>query len=279
MIFQFKSLQQRLAVLLLLPVAVLLTATGAAAYLFARNSLLKEWHEATVLKLQRAAHYVDMRLAGPKEWLRLYQMHGGGPNGVYLRKAIFDQLRADEGVIEVRRLPGAVRKNPDEPDFSSRSRSHQADGKPPVAVTISFADISEDHRRTVSLISEVPGKTDASSERLEVGLDFDHLFEAVMASGWWQEHEAFLVDDAGMVLAATSPEAHPRKLGYSARSIDAAILEAMGRSTFGTVVGKGLVPETVSGFYRLHEAPWSLVIVAPGEQIFRPILCFRNIFG
>ena len=58
-----KSLQQRIAFMILLPVALLLIATGLLGLIYARKSLLDEWKEAAILKLERAAHYIDMRLA------------------------------------------------------------------------------------------------------------------------------------------------------------------------------------------------------------------------
>ena len=72
-----KSLQQRLVLFLLLPVAMLLFGMGVVGFIYVRNSLLTQWREAAILKLQRAAHDVDMRLSRPKEWLELYNETGG----------------------------------------------------------------------------------------------------------------------------------------------------------------------------------------------------------
>lgn len=66
------SLQQRLALFLLLPVAVLLFAMISAGFFYARNNLLAQWREGVVLRLGRAAHFIDMRLLRPKEWLEMY---------------------------------------------------------------------------------------------------------------------------------------------------------------------------------------------------------------
>jgi hypothetical protein len=46
-----KSLNQRLTLFLLLPVAPFLIFTGVAGYILARKILLDEWREAAVLKL------------------------------------------------------------------------------------------------------------------------------------------------------------------------------------------------------------------------------------
>lgn len=67
MIFSPRSLNQRLSWYLILPVAVLLIILGVAGFFYARNQLLTQWREASLLKLQRAAHQVDMKLERSKE--------------------------------------------------------------------------------------------------------------------------------------------------------------------------------------------------------------------
>jgi sigma-B regulation protein RsbU (phosphoserine phosphatase) len=69
---QPKSLQQRLTIYLILPVALLLILMGIAGFIYARNLLLSQWQEASILKLQRAAHQVDMRLSNVKDWIHVF---------------------------------------------------------------------------------------------------------------------------------------------------------------------------------------------------------------
>ena len=72
-----KSLQQRLALFLLLPVALFLFLTGFIVFLYARGIMLNEWRESVVLKLQRAAHDIDMRLSRPVELINMFHKMGG----------------------------------------------------------------------------------------------------------------------------------------------------------------------------------------------------------
>ena len=83
---------------LLLPVAVLLTAMGWFRFTYARDNLLKEWQEAAVLKLQRAAHHVDMRLSEPKIWIRIFSKTGGQPGAEAMQELIVQQLKHLQGV-------------------------------------------------------------------------------------------------------------------------------------------------------------------------------------
>jgi len=98
---KFKSIQQRLSIFMLLPVAILLLSMGFAGFLYTRNRLLTQWGEATILKLQRAAHHVDMRLSQPKEMLKLFHNSAGLPYSAHIQGLILDQLKALEWVTDV----------------------------------------------------------------------------------------------------------------------------------------------------------------------------------
>jgi hypothetical protein len=96
-----KSLQQRFALFMLLPVAVLLLSMGFFGFVYARNRLLTQWGEATNLKLQRAAHHVDMRLSRPKELLKLFHESAGLPHSTHIQALIIEQLKKLEWVSAV----------------------------------------------------------------------------------------------------------------------------------------------------------------------------------
>ena len=76
-----KSLQQRLTLLLLLPVALFLFLTGLFGFIYARGTLLDEWRETAILKLQRAAHHIDMRLSRPIHRIEMFHETAGGHGG------------------------------------------------------------------------------------------------------------------------------------------------------------------------------------------------------
>jgi sigma-B regulation protein RsbU (phosphoserine phosphatase) len=52
-------------------------------------------------------------------------------------------------------------------------------------------------------------------------------------------------------------------------------LRAIEQKPYGTLLGSGHPPSEVSGFYKLEEAPWTLMMIAPGRKILAPILRFR----
>ena len=88
-----KSLQQRFVLLLLLPVAGLLVGMGIVGFIYARTSLLTQWQEAAILKLERAGKDVDMRLSRFKEWLEMYYKTGGEHHEEHVQQWILDQLK------------------------------------------------------------------------------------------------------------------------------------------------------------------------------------------
>src|SRR5512137_611332 len=96
-----KSLNQRLALFLLLPVALLLFLTGFVGFIFARKVLLDEWREVSILELQRAAHHIDMRLSRPIGILQMFHKTGDYQGGPVIQTWLLDQLRTTEGVSRV----------------------------------------------------------------------------------------------------------------------------------------------------------------------------------
>jgi sigma-B regulation protein RsbU (phosphoserine phosphatase) len=282
-----KSLQQRLMLFLLLPVTALLVGEGIIGFLYARNSLLTQWEEAAILKLQRAAHDVDMRLSRPKEWLEMYDKTGGEHFDEHTQEWILDQLRQLPGVdrVTLTRL--------DENQVETMSDSHQKNRKGDRArrhmmgdgqgmmrfdrarvaeITPPRYDSLLEHE-TVSIISELLDANNKQIGRLELVIRFDYLLENLGTAGWWQSNRAFLVDGKGRVLVCTDPNRH--QLGENDDVLELATLTAIQEKPSGTVLGPGHPPKEVSGFYRLKQADWSLVMVAPGSQILGPIVRFR----
>lgn len=280
------SLQQRLALFLLLPVAFLLFAMISAGFFYARNNLLAQWREGVVLRLGRAAHFIDMRLLRPKEWLQMYLSVSGQPSTVNLQERLVELLKGLEGVerVTVTWLGSAVHGG----HGIQHGQGHGGPGKEggrggmhagrhaPVEIRSPRYDALVDHE-TVSLIMDLTGTDGQILGKLEVAIAFDYLVEDMKASRWWQEHKAFLVDETGSVLMCADPRGH-KQLGGSGDPLELATLEALQQQPSGTLLGPGHPADEVSGFYRLHEAPWTLVIIAPGKEILAPIIHFRNYY-
>jgi adenylate cyclase len=284
--FKVKSLQQRLLLFLLLPVACLLFLVGFLGFIYARGVMLNQWKEGAILKLQRAAHYMDMRLGRPIEWIEMFHKTGGQRGEYALQNWILEQLRELEGVTKVhfqwsdqgperrtmRMMPGMHSRR----GSQSMMRFHRggiAEVTPPQYDTQAGGE-------TVSLISILKDESGKEVGKLEVAVRFDYLMEDITKLGWWQSDMACLIDSSGIFLAHTEWMMNKRgKLGETDDPLEQAILETMREKTFGTLRGPGHPPDKVAGFYKMEQAPWAIVLFAPGGKILAPLVRFRNYYA
>jgi sigma-B regulation protein RsbU (phosphoserine phosphatase) len=266
---KLRGLQQRLALYMFFPVALLLAGMGIVGFIYAKNSLLTQWGEAANLELQRAAHQVDMRLGRAKEWLKMFHTADGNPDAHYIHELVIAQLRELDGVARVdltwtdsrRSLQIAKRGM-----LPFRGSGHLKITPP------RYDTILENN--TISLVSDLKSETEITVGKLEVVLRFEYLIDTILASGWWQSDQAYLVDDSGRILSSAKSEDR-RQLGDNKKGLEVKTLAAMKKKPYGTVISRGFFPSEVSGYYRLREAPWTLIMIAPGKQILSSIIRFR----
>ena len=69
---KIESLRQRIGLLVLLPVGIMLLLVGVSGFVFMRGTLFREWEDASIVKLQRAAHQIDMRLGRMNDWIEMF---------------------------------------------------------------------------------------------------------------------------------------------------------------------------------------------------------------
>jgi len=127
---------------------------------------------------------------------------------------------------------------------------------------------------TVSLISDLKDENGHEVGRLEVVVRFDYLVQDVVGEDWFKNLKVYLVDGAGKVLTC-NVHSGLKKLGDDHDPLASRTLHAMQLNRYGTVLGEGRPPREVSGFYQLKEAPWVLVVFAPGKEVLAPIIKFR----
>lgn len=132
---------------------------------------------------------------------------------------------------------------------------------------------------TVSLFSSFKDEEGRLVGTLHVELLFDYLLQDIQKFGWWQSDEAYIVDDEGRFLAKAASVRNDReRLGEEGDVLEMGVLRAMKEEPFGTILGPGYPSREVSGFYRIKSAPWTIVILAPGETILAPIIRFRTLY-
>jgi sigma-B regulation protein RsbU (phosphoserine phosphatase) len=286
--FSPKSLRKRLVFFVLIPVVVLMAGMGFSGFWYARTTLLTQWGEAAILKLQRAAHHVDMRLDAPKKWVEMLHGNSGKAGSGQIQDLIIRRLAEMDGVMDVSlTTPDACDTFPQTSAGSPRQSGRMADLKSdhaggqkrrPGTVDVSPPRYhAESQSDAVVLVYNLTNSKGQPVGRLEVVIRFDHVIETVKTSGWWQSHKAFLVDASGRILAATNPEKR-QILGDTGDELESTVLESIGEKSYGIVFGSGFPVSEICGFYRLVEAPWYLVMFAPGKEILQPIVKFRNYY-
>jgi sigma-B regulation protein RsbU (phosphoserine phosphatase) len=279
--FHPKSLQQRTLIFILIPTFTLLLGMSVAGYLFVRTILLNQWGETAIAKLQRTAHQVDMRLRKPKELLQLLQGSEGADIDRGFLDYIFAKVKATDGVTAVQvewfEETGNSRSKP-EPMMSAMMGRSQRLMSSQIEISSPKYN-SQLGSRIVSLVSQIRDSRDAILGRVEVAISFDELMDQVVNDPWWKGNKGYLIDNNGNVLVGTS--ASTGEGGSSTRDFGADdklerdTLSALRIKDSGMVFGKGSPPEKISGFYRLMEAPWTMVVIAPGDKVLQPIIRFK----
>jgi class 3 adenylate cyclase len=253
---RIKSLQQRLVIFLLLPVAVFIAAMGLVGYFYIRDSLFKEWQEAAILRLERAAHTMDMLLREPLQWMQAFAKTGGGRQGTENRQWILKQLQSHPGVSRV----------------ELTWRNQAAPPEAPVAQVSPPQYFYPQGQKAVGLKSELLDAAGRPLGRLEIWVTYDYLMQDLLSSGWMQSNMACLVNDSGVYLAHTNPAMQSRHcLGETQNPLELAMRQEMAKKTSGTILGG----DDVIGFYQLHQAPWVIMLHARASQILAPIQRFR----
>jgi adenylate cyclase len=267
---RFKTLQRQLLVFLLLPVGLLLLGVGLLGFLYARQNLLQEWEDAAVLRLQRAAHYLEMRLSQPLTWMESFSKVGSGPHRLDTQTWILEHLRNLPGVKRVK----LVWHNEHSQEVLLTGLAPPLPAQADLVAAMSTPRFQyEKGQESVTIEADLLDRDGGISGQLQTAVSFQYLLEAVLSLGWAQGYQACLVDSQGRYLAHTNPDMlGMTRLGETHDPLEEAVLADMRTKPSGAVLGSG---PRVIGFYHLNAAPWVIILYAQGEQILEPIIRFR----
>jgi adenylate cyclase len=259
--FAFKTLERRLVVLLVLPVTLFLLVIGVFGYRFIQGLLFKDWQEIAILRLGRAAHQLDMRLHGQMQWMETFARAGQDPRGQEIQRWLLQQIKSQPGV----RQANLTWKKAPEP--RGRRTLPQRSAKMSPIGYFYPSDV-----KTVGLRGELLDQGGQPLGQLEVFMNYDYLMQDILTEGWMVAQMACLVNQEGYYLAHSSSAMQARHcLGETQDPMELDMLRAMKEKDSGTVMGQ----DRVIGFYKLHAAPWAIMLHARGSQILAPILRFR----
>jgi adenylate cyclase len=263
--FAFKTLQRRLNVLLVVPLTLFLLGFGFFGYRFIQGILFNEWREVATLKLERAAHQMDMKLQEEMQWMKYFARAGQDARGKEIQHWLLKQMKAQPGVRQVY----LTWKKESARESSTGTQYHSATLSP-----VRFFYPSD--VKIVGLRAELLDQAGRPLGRLEMLLNYDYLMQDILKEGWLVAQMACLVTDEGHYLAHSNPAMQGRHcLGETRDPLELAMLKAIEERPHGTIVGGGYIPNHVIGYYKLETAPWAIMLHAKGSQILAPILRFR----
>ncbi len=281
--YRFKSLKNRLAVLLLFPVFVLMFAGGALSFFYTRNLMLDQWHESAVLKLQRAAHDIEMRLAAPVALLNA--VFDARVQADFSGRELVGMIQAMDGILRVVYQPVDMGTPlPADRRMHGNGQARSGHGRmrflrTGIATVSPPAYESALGRETVTMSMALFDEDQRSVGRLEIWMGFDYLLADIVQKGWWQSDFACIVTQSGKYIAHTNMDMEARSfLGERGDPLELAVLKEMTQSSYGTVSSQGHPPETIAGFYTLEQVPWIILVFARGDKILAPIINYRNWF-
>ncbi|MFO7752431.1 MAG: adenylate/guanylate cyclase domain-containing protein [Desulfobacteraceae bacterium] len=242
--------------------------------------MIEQWNESAALKLERAAHYIDMRISRPVDLLEVVFKTQSFESANVFRTRIVNYLEELEGVMNAEFVYDTDPRGP-------YNTMHMRHGEPNrmrlnrgriLKVTSPNYD-TEINRETVKILLSLADENDKTAGRIEIVMSFDFLLKDIIELGWWQSDMACLVDEDGKYLSHLNREMESRRiLGATGDSLEIAVMDAMASKRFGTVNQGGHPPDMVAGFYSLDYAPWTIILFAKGDKILRPIVRYRNGF-
>ncbi len=280
---QFKTLQGRLIVLLLVPVFLTFFAGSIISFIYTRNIMISQWNESSVLKLQRAAHYLEMQVLKPIELLNTLYMIPYFQDMAKSKDELLKNLAALEGIVRVGITYSQDNEINELRPYHSMHMGDQGQMQIHRSQILKITEPEYDTdaaQETVTLVLSLLNPSDQIVGTLKIVMSFKYLLKDIFKMGWWQSNMACIVDQKGKYLVHTNMLMKGRQfLGGTGDLIETAVLNAMETKSSGTIQSGGHPPDMVAGFQKLEHLPWTIILFAKGEKIFKPIIDYRNAFA
>ena len=279
--YQPKTLHQRTVVFIILPIFLFLTLTGVFGFIAVRNVLVDQWGETALAQLEKAAHNIDMQLNRPKQLLSFLDGMSKRDFDTGIHEIIVDRLQQIQGGDEINAewpsemgSQGLRMRRHTLHRLGNENYTGKVLGVTPPLYKVAF------EQNNVLLSTSLVNMEDEVIGNIELSLDFEQLIAQTIQSKWWNIYKAFIVDRDGHILTQTinskeHPAQHSTKLFGQSNDLEKKTLAALSTDESGIVFGKGIPPAEISGFYRLHQAPWTMVIITPGKKVLQPLIKFR----
>jgi adenylate cyclase len=159
------SLQKRFLILLLLPVSLVLLITGVTAFMYARSNLMDQWSSSARLRLEKAAHKIEMRLDEKRYIMEIIAEAASTPEHGATQMFLVQKLADQPGVSFVDLQTFTLNKGAKDPTTESFF---------PNGLNLSYESVrrtnqyllAPDQRRGKRILWDDPG--DKSANRMEM---------------------------------------------------------------------------------------------------------------
>ena len=213
-----------------------------------------------MLKLERAGHYINMRLRRPALVLDLLKdADRSEPGGVRVQGWILDHLSSIKGISRVELVwnqAPAEREAEPRPVMGRRGGRGGGRGGSMMryfhhAEIARVGDPDYDHRaenNRIKLSFSLRDEAGRELGQVRLLMDLDYILEDLRRLGWWESEMGCLVDQQGYYLAHTGTLAEAMKgrvkMGGGEEYLEDRLIKAMSRSDSGTVFGPGRPPRS-----------------------------------
>jgi class 3 adenylate cyclase len=278
------SLERRFVLLLLIPVALILTIGGVAGFIYVRGFVFGLWVETTDSKLEKAVLEIRNRLNDKVELINLIAKAETMPGRDISQAFLIQQLAARPGVkfVDLDDAQKAPSGQGDSGNVDGDDDMSPANGLYTVELCdedIGFCAPTTDPGaadRSLRIGKKLPAVENRPPRRLLVRVSFDSLLEPIREMELWPGSRALLVTGTGQVLASTDKSHYrKRRLGDAGDAIEKNILADMLTKSFGTVFGRGHPPDVVACFYKVPVVNWFLILLSEGNVVLEPMVRFR----
>ncbi len=281
--FRFKTLQGRLIVLLLAPVFLTFFAGSIISFIYTRDIMIAQWNESSILKLQRAAHYLEMQVLKPIELLNTLHKIPYFQDMTKFKDELMKNLADLESVVRVGITYSKDSEINELRPFHYMYMGNQGQMQIHHSQILRITDPEYDTdaaQETVTLVLSLLNTSDQVMGNLEIVMSFKYLLKDIFKLGWWQSNMACIVDQKGKYLVHTNMSMKDRQfLGGTGNVMEIAVLKAMKTKPSGTIQSGGHPPDMVAGFQKLEHLPWTIILFAKGKKIFKPIIDYRNAYA
>jgi adenylate cyclase len=248
-------------ILLLLPAFLSIFSGGLISFLYTRDTMLKQWNESAILKLQRADHILDMRIAKPINMVDLFYQTNPVGDVRQSQKKLIQRIAGLESMVRV----GFTYSNLNEDMKTTPPLKMDKNNKMPMHFHCSMLlNMSESQydtdagEETVKMVLSLLSPSNKVVRNLKITINFRFLLKDTYNLGWWQSDRACIVINSGRYIVHTNMSMKGRKsLGDTRESFKSKVLNELINKPFGTVTSKGHPPETIDGFtnWTLHLGP------------------------